>query len=53
MLGPPLWNSFFADVAVPARSTDGEEGIFTDDLNVFQQLDQRTPLNEVKNVLEK
>ena len=53
VLGPPLWNSFFADVAVPARSTGGEEGMFADDLNVFQQFDQRTPLNEVKNVLEK
>jgi hypothetical protein len=27
--------------------------MFADDLNVFQQFDQRTPLNEVKNVLEK
>ena len=36
VLGPPLWNAFFADVAVPASSTGGEEGMFADDLNVFQ-----------------
>ena len=53
VMGPPLWNSFFADVAVPARSTGGEEGMFADDLNVFQQFDQRTPLVEIKRVLVK
>ena len=53
VLGPPLWNAFFADVAVPASSTGGEEGMFADDLNVFQQFDQRTPLEEVKSALAK
>ena len=53
VLGPPLWNFFFADIAVPDRFPVGEEGMFVDDLNVFQQFDQCTPLNEVKNVLEK
>ena len=40
VLGPPLWNSFFADVAVPASSTGGQETIFADDLNVFNFFDQ-------------
>ena len=35
VLGPPLWNSFFADVAAPASATGGKEAVFADDLNVF------------------
>jgi hypothetical protein len=34
--GPLLWNSFLA-VAAPAKSKGGEEGMFADDLKVFQQ----------------
>ena len=30
--GPPLWNAFFADVAIPAASTGGREAMFADDL---------------------
>ena len=37
VLGPPLWNSFFADVSIPAKSTGGRESMFADDLNVFQE----------------
>ena len=37
MFGPCLWNSFFADVAVPANSTGEAEGMFADSLNLFQQ----------------
>ena len=36
VLGPPLWNTFFADVICPATSTGGEGKAFADDLNVFQ-----------------
>jgi hypothetical protein len=36
VLGPCLWNVFFADVCVPASSTGGQEAMFADDLNVFQ-----------------
>ena len=53
VFGPPLWNSFFADVAIPASSTGGDEGMFADDLNVFQQFDQRVPLDEIKATLVK
>ena len=38
VLGPPLWNTFFADVSVPAASTGGQEAVFADDLNVFNSL---------------
>ena len=37
VLGPPLWNDFFSDVAVTAPSTGGEPSVFADDLSVFQQ----------------
>ena len=37
VLGPPLWNVFFADVAVPANSTGGRKSKFADDLNVFEE----------------
>jgi len=40
VLGPSLWNTFFADVSVPAASTGGNESVFADDLNVFQKFDK-------------
>jgi hypothetical protein len=36
VLGPCLWNTFFADVSVSAKSTGGKEAMFADDLNVFK-----------------
>ena len=50
--GPPLWNAFFADVAIPAASTGGREAMFADDLNVFEEFDQHTPLEQVTADLE-
>ena len=35
VLGPPLCNAFFSDVAPSARSTGGREAMLADDLNVF------------------
>ena len=35
VLGPALWNTFFADVASAASSAGGKEEIFADDLSVF------------------
>ena len=52
VLGPPLWNSFFADVSVPAKSTGGKEAMFADDLNVFQEFDRQQPLAQVQNTLQ-
>ena len=48
VLGPPLWNLFFADVALPAQSTGGEEALFADDLSVFQKFDRFLPVADVK-----
>ena len=36
VLGPPLWNLFFADVVDAAESKGGNASIFADDLNVFK-----------------
>ena len=51
VLGPPLWNTFFADVSAPASSTGGRESIFADDLNVFQEFDRLLPLTECQDQL--
>ena len=51
VLGPPLWNSFFADVATPAKSTGGKEAMFADDLNVFQLFDRLAPPEECCEIL--
>ena len=40
VLGPCLWNLFFADVARPAREEGGCESIFADDLSVFKEFER-------------
>ena len=50
VLGPTLWNLFFADVATPARS-GGEETMFADDLSVFQEFDRETPSETIREDL--
>ena len=52
VMGPPLWNAFFSDVSIPAKSTGGRESMFADDLNVFQEFDRTTNLVEVQNTLQ-
>jgi hypothetical protein len=52
VLGPSLWNSFFADVCLPAKSMGGREAMFADDLNVFQEFDRRKNLAEVQDTLQ-
>ena len=42
VLGPPLWNLFFCDVAQPAASLGGEPSVFADDLNVFKRFDKKS-----------
>jgi len=51
VLGPCLWNTFFADVSVPARSSGGKEAMFADDLNVFQLFDRLAPLEDCMSKL--
>ena len=53
VLGPPLWNTFFADVSTPASSTGGQEALFADDLNVFQEFDRLYPLSDCKDEMAK
>ena len=53
VLGPPLWNSFFSDVSVPAQSISGQESMFAGDLNVFQKFNRLQPLPEVTSSLQK
>ena len=47
VLGPPLWNSFFADVPDPASDAGGTGTIFANDLNTFHEFDRRTPLADI------
>ena len=51
VLGPPLWNSFFADVAAPASATGGKEAVFADDLNVFHEFDRFTSVPDIMTEL--
>jgi hypothetical protein len=43
VLGPQLWNLFFADVADAIREFMFEEVIFADDLNAYRILPSSTP----------
>ena len=52
VLGPPLWNTYFADVSAPAASTGGSESKFADDLNVFQKFPKHTSTEMVTDKLE-
>ena len=52
-LGPALWNVFFADVSVPASSTNGREAMFADDLNMFQEFSRSALLPEVMSKMNK
>ena len=47
VLGPALWNLFFADVSIPAQSSGWSSFKFADDLSVFQAFDR----HEENNVL--
>ena len=52
VLGPPLWNTFFADVAVSATAQGDNEAMFADDLNVFREFDRLCPLQRVEQHLQ-
>ena len=51
VLGPSLWNAFFADVAVPAGAGGGQAAMFADDLNVFQLFDRQVLVEELMEEL--
>jgi hypothetical protein len=52
ILGPPLWNTFFADVGAPASSSGGREAMFADDLNVFPEFGRLMPATTCQVQLE-
>ena len=47
VLGPPLWNVFFEDVAKAVRSSGAAESVFADDLNAFKPFDVKVKDDEV------
>ena len=51
VLGPPLWNAFFADVALPARSCNGKEAMIADDLNVCHEFHRNAEYESVMATL--
>ena len=53
VLGSLLWNSFFSDVNISAKSTRGQESMFADDLNVFEKFGRLQPLLELMSSMEK
>ena len=59
VLGPPLWNTFFSDVAltVDACPGDADSSLFVDDLSIFQKFDRlendETILNTIRRNREK
>ena len=53
VLGPPLWNTFFGDVTIPAASTGGDPSVFADDLNVFKKFSRDVDDNEVLEDMRK
>jgi hypothetical protein len=51
VLGPPLWNVFFADVADAVRISGSSESVFADDLNAFRVFDTTVPNADVKEAM--
>ena len=51
VLGPCLWNVFFQDVSSEASARGGQEAMFADDLNVFEQFDVAISNEEIKTEL--
>ena len=47
VLGPTLWNVFFADIVDASCVAGGETSTFADDLSVFQESDRQQPTVEV------
>jgi len=50
VLGPPLWNNFFADV-VTSMLTPKSGKVFADDLNVFNDFDHQVPDHRIMHKL--
>ena len=53
VLGPHLWNLFFADIALPASAHGEREMLFADDLNIFNFFPKHCPDEDVVHALER
>ena len=53
VLGPALWNVFFADAARPVAENGFSEAVFADDLNCFKVYDQVTSNCQIAQALSK
>ena len=53
VLGPPLWNLFFADVALAVRYCNFLDTLFSDDLNCYKDLQPEVPNTAAVKELEK
>jgi hypothetical protein len=53
VLGPTLWNVYFADIVDASCSSGGDTSTFADDLNVFQEFDRLKDGGQVFETLEK
>ena len=52
VLGPPLWNTFFADISVPVRELGFDEVVFADDLNAFKMYNGDTSNDDIVSDLK-
>jgi hypothetical protein len=53
VLGPMLWNCFYADAHVAVRSVDFEEIVFADDLNAMREYSSRVATDRVLDEVRK
>jgi len=52
VLGPPLWNSYFADARLVAEAEGLDDTFFADDLNLFRAFPTSTANDLITNSLE-
>ena len=52
VFGPPLWNQFVADAAVPVRQTGYSEVIYADDLNAFKSFSSTSQNADIRNDMQ-
>ena len=48
VLGPTLWNTFYADSSAAIRQAGFSEIVFADDLNAFKEYPSSTPLSQLQ-----
>ena len=53
ILGPPLWNIFFADISSVAENHSATEVKFADDFNIFKFFDKNIPNENIVNAMQR